>query len=438
MRILLITDEEWNDAVYGNNVLTNWFEGYDAEFSQIYCSPGLPYNSICTRYFQITDVQMARSFYTCKRAGSVVQKPLQVTDIKKSKVNAQRQGSYKWLKQLSLYFHTPMMMVRDAIWCWGRYDEEALKRFVSDFNPDIVFCPRLFTPKLKRLETIVSKMTDAPFVAFTADNESSLNCYSWSPLFWLRRLFIHRIFKMHVKLYKHYFMFSEEQAQNYKDEYNLPTSCLYKCGNFPEPKDKKVNKPIRLIYAGRLYCNRWKTLAAIGKALEEINRNGDRMVLDIYTADVLTSRQKKTLMGFNYLKVHNPITPAQLTEEYQKADIALHVESFDKANRLATHYSFSTKIIDLMASSCAILAICWERHAGYQYLQKNDAAFCASSYEDIQPMLGRICDNPELISEYAMKARKCGIENHSKEKIQNQISQIFIQWHRKTSISHKA
>ena len=209
MKILLITSEEWNDAVYGNNVLTNWFEGFGAEFAQIYCFPGLPYNKICTRYFQITDSQMVHSLYSSKRAGGVVQKPLLDADIKKSKVNAQRQGSYKWLKQLSLYFHTPMMMVRDAIWCWGRYDVDALRAFINDFNPDIVYCPRLFTPKLKRLEKIVSTMTDAPFVAFTADNESSFNCYSWSPLFWLRRLYIHRMFEKHVKLYKHYLMFSE-------------------------------------------------------------------------------------------------------------------------------------------------------------------------------------------------------------------------------------
>lgn len=425
MRILLITDEEWNDAVYGNNVLTNWFEGFEAEFAQIYCSPGLPYNKICNRYFRITDAQMVLSFFSKSKAGTVVEKPKTEEGEAKSKVNAQRQGNYKWLKDLSLYFHTPMMMVRDAIWCWGRYDVATLKSFVSDFNPDIVFCPRLFTPKLKRLEKKVSTMTDAPSLAFTADNESSLNCYSWSPLFWLRRLYIHRIFKKHVKLYKHYFMFSEEQAQVYKKEYNLSTSCLYKCGVFPEHKEKVVNNPIRMVYAGRLYCNRWKTLAAIGKALEDINQNVTRMVLDIYTADVLTSKQKKALMGFEFLKVHNPITPSQLVEEYRTADIALHVESFDKANRLATHYSFSTKIIDLMASSCAILAICWERHAGYQYLQKHDAAFCVSSYEDIQPMLERICNNPELIGDYAEKARKCGLENHSREKIQGEIRRVF-------------
>ena len=102
MRILLITDEEWNDAVYGNNILTNWFEGFDAEFAQIYCSPGLPYNQVCDRYFRITDAQMVRSFFTGKRAGGVVQKPSQEDDVKQSKVNAQRTGSYKWLKKISL------------------------------------------------------------------------------------------------------------------------------------------------------------------------------------------------------------------------------------------------------------------------------------------------------------------------------------------------
>lgn len=427
MRILLITDEEWNDAVYGNNVLTNCFEGFNAEFAQIYCSPGLPYNHICDRYFQITDAQMVRSLYTGKKAGGLILKPSQETEVNLSKVNVQRTGSYKWLKQLSLYMHTPMMMVRDAIWCWGRYDKKALKQFVDDFKPDVVFCPRMFTPKLRRLEKIVSTMTDAPFVAFTADNEASLNCYSWSPLFWLRRLAIHHSFKKHVGLYRHYFMFSEDQAQEYHQQYGLPTSCLYKCGSFAEKfEPKPLNNPIRMIYAGRLYCNRWKTLAAIGEALEKLNQDEERMILDVYTADVLTSKQERVLGGFKHLHVHAPITTSQLADEYKKADIALHVESFDKKYRLATRYSFSTKIIDLMASSCAILAICWEKHAGYQYLKKHDAALCVSDYEGILPLLQRISEQPSLIQEYAEKACQCGKENHTRHIIQNHINEIFV------------
>ena len=75
MNILLITDEEWNDSVYGNNVLTNWFAGFDAEFAQIYCSPGLPLNNVCRRYFRITDGEMARSLFFGPKAGHVVSMP---------------------------------------------------------------------------------------------------------------------------------------------------------------------------------------------------------------------------------------------------------------------------------------------------------------------------------------------------------------------------
>lgn len=426
MRILLITDEEWNDAVFGNNVLTNWFEGFDAEFAQIYCSPGMPYNMICNHYYQITDAQMACSLFWGAKAGGVIVKPTAGEDIEHSKVNAQRTGNYRWLKTLSLYFNTPMLLIRDFIWRFGHYNKKSLKTFVEEFTPDLVYCPRMVTPKLMRLEELVSTMTNAPFVAFTADNEASLNCYSWSPLFWLRRLTIHNCFKKHVGLYRHYFMFSEDQAQEYNQEYGLPTSCLYKCGSFVEKVEPRpVNNPIRMIYAGRLYCNRWKTLAAIGEALEKLNQDEDRMILDIYTADVLTSKQKRILDGFKHLHVHAPITSTQLTEEYKKADIALHVESFDKEFRLATRYSFSTKIIDLMASSCAIMAICWEKHAGYQYLQNHDAALCVSNYEGIMPLLQKISEQPSLIQEYAEKAWRCGIENHSREKIQNQIRETF-------------
>ena len=119
------------------------------------------------------------------------------------------------------------------------------------------------------------------------------------------------------------------------------------------------------------------------------------------------------------------IPPAQLAKEYESTDIALHVESFDKKFRLATRVSFSTKIIDLMATGCAILAVCWNRHAGYQYLKEHDAAFCVYSYEDVLPLLQRIVDNPSLIQEYAKKAYDCGKRNHSREEIQAQIKQMF-------------
>ena len=72
------------------------------------------------------------------------------------------------MKKLSLWCRPPVVALQDAIWAWGKYDKEAMAKFVNDFNPDIVFCPRMVNPKLIRLERLVRTMTKAPFVAFTA------------------------------------------------------------------------------------------------------------------------------------------------------------------------------------------------------------------------------------------------------------------------------
>ena len=426
MKILLITAEEWNDYVYGNGVLTNWFTGFDAEFAQIYTSPGLPNNKVCSKYFQIDERQMVKSLYSNTKAGREVKMPTNEREQDAAKSNAQRKGIYGIFKKLSLWMHTPIVMLQDFIWMTGRYDKAALQRFIGGYKPDVVFCPQLGNPKMWRLEKLVKGMTDVPFVAFTGDDEASYQQVSKSPLFWLRRWYCHNGLKNSVKIFSHYFMHSKEQVQDYTNEYGIPTSTLYKCGDFSNEFVKKsVGSPIRLVYAGRLYCNRWKTLAEIGKALHEINKHGERMVLDIYTQEALTNEQRKALSPENSVYMKGSVNPQQLKEVYRNADIALHVESMDKKNRLATRVSFSTKIIDLMASSCAILAVCWNRHCGYQYLRDNDAAFCVDNYSDILPMLQRIVDNPSLVQNYAQKAYECGRKNHTREKIQKQIRDKF-------------
>lgn len=425
MRILIIADEVWNDEIHGNNVLSNWFMDYNAEFAEIYCSPGVPKNMVCSRYFQITDAMMAKSFIG-KPAGRAF-------DISVDAMQGDGEVSFaepipeKFYQTMKSIAGESIRTLRDLIWLTGKYDIEAMQKFIDDFQPDIVFCPRLLSPKLMRLEKLVAKMTKAPFVAFTADDEASLMQVSYSPLFWMKRLMFRNYFKDHVKLYRHYFTFSEEQAQEYRIKYGLSTSTLYKSGDFSKVFiSKPVNNPIKLVYAGRLYCNRWKTLAAVADALQDVNAQGILMTLDIYTQEEVTDEHRTAILTSEAIKINGRVSPHELQEIYRNTDIALHVESFDKKYRYATRVSFSTKIIDLMASSCAILAICWDKHAGYQYLKEADAAFCVSDVNGIHPLLRKITVAPHLISQYAEKAWSCGKAYHSIPNIQHQIRTEFV------------
>lgn len=424
IKILIIADEVWNDRIHGNNVLTNWFTGFDAEFAEVYCSPGAPSNPVCTRYFQVTDAMMAKSLMG-KRAGHVFEteiREMQASEV----VPAAEPIPEKFYSTMKSIAGEPLRAVRDMIWLTGRYNLEALKKFIDDFQPDVVFCPRLLTPKLMRLEKIISKMTTAPFVAFTADDEASLMQVRYSALYWTKRLLFRASFKEHVKLYRHYFTFSAEQAQEYAAQYGISTSTLYKSGDFSQPfVEKELNDPIKLVYAGRLYCNRWKTLAAVADALKVINADRIRMTLDIYTQENVTEEHRMEILTSESAKIHGRVSPHELQEIYKKADVALHVESFEKKYRYATRVSFSTKIIDLMASSCAILAICWNKHAGYQYLKEHDAAICIDDLKKIEPQLQQLAMQPELVTKYARKAWNCGQKNHQRISIQEDLMSVF-------------
>ena len=50
-------------------------------------------------------------------------------------------------------------------------------------------------------------------VGFTGDAEASLHNISYNPLYWIRRIPLHLSYAKHIKIFKHYFTFSEKQCE---------------------------------------------------------------------------------------------------------------------------------------------------------------------------------------------------------------------------------
>lgn len=428
IRILLLTDEVWNDEIYGNNVMSNWFEGLNAEFANIYCSPGIPSNPCCKTYFQLTDKMMLKSIFTNTAAG----RTFELSEAEKKRNDAlcsPEKEDKKLYKTLKAIASEPLRAIRDWIWLTGKYDEEQLTEFILSYNPHIVFSLRFSSRKILRLERKVVQISHKPIVAFTGDDEYSLQQMSFSPIYWIRKFLLRRDIRNTLSIYSKFYTLSAEQKAEFQRAFpSLSVDILRKCADFnPEQISNFIHKPIKIIYAGRLYCNRWKSLIAIANALREINSNGVKMVMEIYTYDTLTARQKIILDDQQNSFLMKPVSPRQLREIYANADIALHVESLDLKNKLLTRLSFSTKIIDCLASGCAVMAICWEKHSGYTYLQAENAAICISKYEEIQQKLQEIYEHQEIITYYRRRAQECGKKNHQKQVVQKRLLTDFWQ-----------
>lgn len=419
MRILVLSNEVWNDKINGNNVTSNWFEGMNAEFANIYCSPETPFNKCCQRYFQITDTMMLKSIIKKEKAG--IQLPIQNYQYENLENIAELEPKklYGFLKLISGPF---LRFIREELWLIGKYDLDKMRKFIDDFKPDVIFSERMASCKMLRLEKIVSQMTNASMYAFTGDDEYTLKQISFSPFFWINRFMVRKRLRQNVKRYKIYYTLSEEQGKYYEHIFGCRCKQLYKCGQFKKSyKNHIVNKPIRMIYAGKLYCNRWKMLCDIVSVIKKINKDSVKIILEIYTKDKVIGRKKKLLNDGRNVFIKGAVNQHQLSEEYAQSDIALHVESLDLKNRLLTKYSFSTKIIDCLFSGCAVMAYCWEKHSGLIYLKKRDAAICVSSPKDLNIILNKFVSDSSIIQKYSQNAYICGEKFHDRKIVQEML-----------------
>lgn len=418
MKILIISMETWSNNTNGGNVLTNIFNGFEAEFAQVYCSSGMPDNSICSKYFQMTDSMAIRNILKKQKMGInfTSDGDYSNTLIKTDNTieNVKKIGSFEFLR-----------VAREIVWGLSDYKNDRLKQFIEEFNPDIVFAPCYGVTYMLSLTKYVEEITKKPIISYISDDSFSLRQFRVSPVFWINRIVVRSRIKKIWSYYSLIYTMTNTQKQ-LMSKLGKPMKILCKSGKFDKRIDKKqTNTPIRLIYAGGLYLNRWKTLVALANKIKEINLIEKKFILDIYTGTALTPKVQKILNDEVNCFIHPTIPFEQLVDEYEKSDIALHVESFDLKNRLNVRMSFSTKIIDCLDSGCAVMAICDKKQGGFSYLKEQDAAICIDSPKKIEETLERIVRYPEMIDDYRRKAVECGKRNHLQEKILNNMIHDF-------------
>jgi hypothetical protein len=426
MKVLIISHELWSENNNGGNVLSNLFSDFDAEFAQVYCSPGIPNNKICKRYFQITDNMIVNSLLRKQKVGRALffeEYPYKSTNSVVSDFDES-----KWYFKLFKKFRFPIFeTIRELLWKLAPWQTKELHDFIIDFNPDVIFAPCYGHMYMLRMDRYVKKITGTNMISYISDDSYSLRQFNLSPFYWLNRLMTRVSIKKTFRDYSLVYTMTDEQSNELTKSLGANMKVLMKGGDFSgESKKVKVNDPIRIVYAGGIYINRWKILARIGELLKQINSDRVRIRLDIYTQNEASEKQKQLLNDGQNIFLHSAISQMELREVYELSDIALHVESFELKYRLLTRLSFSTKIVDCLGSSCAVMTISWKEHAGLKYLQKENAAFCVDDFSTLHEVLLNIANNPEIIIDYANKAWKCGKRNHQIEIIRQDLYNDFV------------
>ena len=418
MKILIISRVAWRDDINGGNVLSNIFKGFNAEFAMISCSSIEPNNEFCKHYYQLTDKMMVDNVFH----GVSVGRYLEFSDYPSAESSKESYSGAKGVVSGDI-----LRLLREIVWKMADWNEISLFEFVDNFKPDVIYAPCQGLHYMIRLVRLVAEHTKVPVISYISDDFYSYNKSALSPIYWVNQVFLRKHVRNIFKYYRLCYTMTDEQKELCEKEFNANMKILRKSGVFDGNRKKEiVNKPIKLVYAGNLLYNRYKTLIDLINAIKKINRDAIRMELDIYSTTVLREEVNSILNDGVNSRLHGAVSMDELRSIYGESDIALHVEGFDKKSSKAVRMSFSTKIIDCMDSGCAVMAICDEKQAGGAYLRRNDCAICVNNLDDIYTVLKQIVNNPDIIISYQHKAFEVGRINHLQENISKGLNEDFM------------
>ena len=397
MKILVISRTPWRlDNSFGNTYSSIFSKMEDVEIAHIYLADGLPEKeNVVKDYYQVAESKIIRTFFKARTRNNRVGHRVFPDNSKKTEFDKTVKVAQK--KRWPIFY-----LMRDFIWRYGNVNYEGMEEFAYNFNPDLIFAPLYYANYVSRIILKMQKYLNVPVVLECSLDVYSLRQVSYDPIYWINRFSIRRNIRKVIKKTSLLYTISDMMKEDYNSMLRVPCKVLYKFPDFSRNKGIYLannTKHTRFIFTGNIGDGRWHSLSALANILKK-HEYGH---LDIYTATPITKEMEDALNISGVCNLHEPISQQEVIQLQAKADILVHVESFNLKNKLQVRYSISTKIMDYLCAGRTILAIGPKDIASMEYLRNNEVALCANSVEDIDSIISNLKDSPEIINSMSNK-----------------------------------
>lgn len=418
MRVLVGSKNAWNDMNAVGNTLSNFFGCQDnMEFASLYSRSELPANRVCGRYFRITETAMLKNIFTPEKIGSSFSLEAGDMDFSQSSVQNSERKAINFVKSHSL---KPVYYLSDKLWESGKWINAKLKKFITDFNPDIFFSFATEPIILRQRMELVKELCSSKCVLFIADdvyavyktdgNKRVIDDFIWC-----------------LKNADLIYGASEQLCREYAELFGINISFLCKGCEVRDVDISKPLSPVRLIYAGNLFYGRDRILAKLIDEVNGINKSSQtKLFVEIYTASPVSDEMQSRLNVEGAGKVMGARAYDEIKEILHSAAVALQVESFDRDEIKKVRLSYSTKISDCLQSGSAVMAIGPNGIASIEYLKGVDGATVITDDKDIPDILRLIADNPQQLIDAALKTNEFAKKYHDIKSVRSRIESEFI------------
>ena len=417
-RILITSIACWNQQT-GSNTFSTLFEDFESSnLANIYIDAELPDSKVCSRYFGIREWDVVRSVYKRKlKTGSEVL----VIDG-----NRNTAAPINKTKQFARKRRRLFLWIRELAWKLGRWKSKELNAFLDDFNPEVLVFPIESYPYFNRLnEYIIKKCKPKKVIGYLWDDNFTYKQHPHSVLHKVERFFLRKQVKRLVGLCTDVLAISPKMKAECDAEFGVDSVVLTKPINqINQFVDYTVQKPVNVLYTGKLNIGRDQSLVKIVDVLEKGNYSPDDLQINVYTNSDLPSDIKNRLEASGFCHIHPPVPQSKVFELQSKADVLLFLESLSNED-LTARLSFSTKLTDYFAAGKCIWAVGNDDLGPMSYLRDQSAGVVCGSDSEIVKAVDSLIANPQFVKEYALNAYRCGVENHNKEMVVRKLHSVI-------------
>lgn len=407
-KILVISNNSFSENNNNGKTLASFFSEFDSEnIAQLYFSSEVPSGTKIKKFYRISDKEVFNSFFKNINCGNPI------TKFENSTSN-EIKNNY-----LLEYFKNSnfIRLLREIIWKYSNWKNKSFDNWLEAFSPDIIFLCAGDSGFSYRIANYISSKYKTKIIVYITDDyilpRKTVNIF-W----WIRRNYIYS--KMYNMVKKSHLLItiSDKMREKYKEVFNKNS---FVAVNMTESlkrdihiEKNKYNK-LTLIYAGGLHFKRYETLILLCNVIKKYNENSIdlEIFLEIYSNQIPNKNILDKLNIDSCSKFLGTLNKEELIAKLNKADIPVHVESFDLKCIESTKLSISTKIPEYLSLSKPILAIGPKEIASLEYLK--DIAYCITEPNILYESLSILINNHKLQEDLSMAAYSKYTNCHDRE-----------------------
>lgn len=405
-----------NMTTGNGKTLATFFALFSPEnLHQIYVSE-LPIDSeICGTYYKINETQVIKNLI--KNGNSPYIRIKEKKAEEGSVENLQTHSSFKRI--LTKIFRTKFgIVLRNKAWRKVKSVIIAeIAELIQNIKPDFLFYDvGNLCAEYELIENLV-KEHKIPLILYVSDdyvfNESKKNSR------WNKRMRSH--FLSMSKFASLIILISDAMKEKYQQYLNNEIIVAMNGCRDISFKYIMMKENPTIVYTGNVGIGRLDVLKKINHAISTAEEFLAKM--EIYSSFALSKKDSEELERQGHCKFCGAVYGDELVKAWERADILVHVESFDKKYRNILSTAISTKIAEYMCSGRPILIVAPEYSESARFIKRLNAGMVIHSNieKDIQRGILDIISNPYITEKRARISQEYALKNLTRSAVSKRI-----------------